>query len=348
MTQFNFKIRPVNEFAELFVSYAYREENKKQLDELNICVGYDVDNRLDIIDSKLSSFVKSEINYFKEIEGIGVIAYGFIDDFIDIYTVEDYFKQFEESSYEELFNYLGGSLLGEKLKDNNDEWDNVKNSLSDMMNYIENLEGIDDKCKISILDMYKSPEETKMRLRYILKKFKEVYLEFEEDTLKRVSEETEKYERLYKNDLDKFLSVNKFDIYDGFKNGNVDIYVTYSRNIGSRFNIKDDYAYVSIGYENIELEKYKMIENNLEKFLKLISDKTRQKILFLLADKPWYTQALAKELDITPATVNYHIQNFLFVDILTVNEEDNKVYYILNKEMIDNYISILRAKLKIK
>ena len=47
------------------------------------------------------------------------------------------------------------------------------------------------------------------------------------------------------------------------------------------------------------------------------------------------------------ATVNYHLQKFLIIGLVAVNQTDNKTYYKLNKETADKYIELLRKKLNL-
>lgn len=344
---FKFKHKPVINYETFIINYVCREEINDTLGIVDIKCG--LDKYLDLFDSKLSSFIKKEIEFFKPLEGIIAVTSGFIEDFEELYSVQDYLDQFNKSTEEELFNYLGEAFIGEFSKDDNDEWEKVKNSMKLMKNYISSLEGIDENQKKNILDLYDSPNETRMRLKYIIEKFIQVYGEFEYELEEKSNKEKIRYEQLLNNNLEKFMRVNHLDKIKSIigEDDDIDIYVSYCNKVGVRFNKVENKLKAIIGYKNIEFYELKSLEKNLEKFLKLISDKTRQKIISLIADKPWYNQAMAKELDITPATVNYHIQSFLVIDLVSVNEKDNKVYYSLNKDIANKYIDILKGKLKL-
>lgn len=344
---FKFKYKPVIDYGTFIINYVCREEIDENLGIVDIKCG--LDKYLDLFDSKLSSFIKKEIEFFKPLEGITVATLGFIDDFEELYSVQDYLDEFNKSTDEELFNYLGGAFISEFSKGDNDGWEKVKYSMELMKSYISNLEGIDESHKKNILDLYDSPNETRMRLKYIIEKFIDIYSEFEDELREKSNKEKIRYEELLNENVEKFMKVNHLDKIKSIigEEDDVDIYVSYCNKVGVRFNKVENRVMAIIGYKNIEFEELKSLEKNLEKFLKLISDKTRQKIISLIADKPWYNQAMAKELDITPATVNYHIQSFLVIDLVSIDEKDNKIYYSLNKDMANKYIDILKGKLKL-
>lgn len=347
MKTFNFKNKPVIDYGAFIISYIARDEFNEILSPVDMKCS--LDKYLDIFDSKLSNFIKNEIEFFRHFEGITVVTLGFIDDFEELYSLQDYLDEFNKSTNEELFNYLGGAFIGAFSKDDNEGWGKVKHSMALMKNYISSLEGVDENHKKNILDLYDSPAETRMRLKYIIEKFIDIYSEFEDELLERSNKEKIRYEKLLNNNLEKFMRVNHLDKIKSIigEDDDIDIYVSYCNKVGVKFNKVENKLKVIIGYKNIEFDEFKSLEKNLEKFLKLISDKTRQKIISLIADKPWYNQAMAKELDITPATVNYHIQSFLVIDLVSIDERDNKVYYSLNKDMANKYIDILKGKLKL-
>lgn len=70
--------------------------------------------------------------------------------------------------------------------------------------------------------------------------------------------------------------------------------------------------------------------------LKAIGDPTRMKIIHLLAERPCYLQELAKELELTPATVSHHIGVLITEDLigLMVTSGKKRVYYQLRREKL--------------
>lgn len=303
----------------------------------------------DILYSSLTSYQKQEFTFFDEIYAFHVIFWGFIHDY-DIYTIDDYFKVFDECDIETLFNYIGGCFLGEKLIDDNKGWDDVKHDLVLMKNYIRNLTELSDEDKEIILDLYDSPEETKMRLRYIINKLAEVYKPLEPEILSILEKEEEVYINLYNSDKEKFFCSNFLDRL-GLKldsNMNLTVCMSYFSLVGVMIDdLSSPNPCAYVGYKNIEVFEFTTIENNLERFLKLLGDKTRQKILFLLSERPYYTHELAKKLNLAASTINHHLQTFVTIDIAYFKEKDNKCYYYLDKKNTKLFLDLLNNKLRL-
>lgn len=348
MINIKFHKRPIYQFAE-WVNYKYFDHRNEFFSTFHITLDEKLIKYTNLLDENISTFLKNELNFFNEAKVLQVIFYAYIDDY-DISTLDDYFDVFEKSSLETLFNYLGGCFLGQSLISDNKGWDDVKHDLTLMRNYIKNIEELSEEDKRVILDLYDSPEETKMRIKYLLTKLSKIYSTFEDEISAIIDKEEKKYIELYKSDKAKFIEINWFNRLDIHLESNLtlNLCVSYFSVIGLRVNtLTTNNIWAYVGYKNIEAYKYRHIENHFEKFLKLIGDKTRQKILFLLSERPWYTHELAKELNLAASTINYHLQNFVIIDIVSFKEIDNKCYYILNKENAKLFIDLLNSKLKL-
>lgn len=343
-----FVVRPALEFAITCRLYTYRKEDIKVLKENNIKADKRILEILDFFDDNLTPFLKKEIDFFKKTGSLVVSLFGFINDFQEIYSIEDYFKYFDKSTDDELFNYIGGSFLAQYLKDDNKGWNNVKDSISSMREYIVNVDGIKKNLKKDVLALFDSPQETKTRLRYVLNALYNIYKNFQDEINNNVLEITERFKNEFNEDSEKFWKANIFDGIVSLEKDNIKINCSYMFVFGLDFNINSNNdVVIVIGENSKEFIKTKKSNYSLDKFLKLISDKTRQKILRLLSYEDRYTQSLAKELSLTPATVNYHLQNFLLIGLLTVREEDNKMYYKLDKAMANRYIEDLKERLNL-
>lgn len=343
--------KPILEFVSTFLVYMNIEENLKLISEYGVEIDEYAYEVIKSIDEKLSSFVKGEIEFYRPLDSIAVSVLGFAHDLETITNIGEYFNNFDVYTDEELFDYLGGAFLTRYYKADNEQWGMVNHDLNLMREYISSIDDIDYEMKDRILSLYQSPVETKMRLRHIVSSFYNVYKEFEDELVKKAREEKNRYLELVKNDPYKFIDINYLntviDTNEDKCKYEIDIYVSYMSHFGVNFNSRENKLSAVIGCKNIELYNSRTISTNLEKFLKLISDNTRQKILFHLAERPWYTQELSRELGITPATVNYHLQNFLLIDLITLKEEKNKVYYFLNKKVANRYLDYLKNKLKL-
>lgn len=109
---------------------------------------------------------------------------------------------------------------------------------------------------------------------------------------------------------------------------------------------------LSVGYDNSILnysigiyffilgelkEKYSSYEEALLSDLKALGDNTRLSIMYNLGKKPMYTQELAEELDLTPATISHHIDILLKNELISITmdvEKGKRIYYEINKNKL--------------
>ena len=80
-----------------------------------------------------------------------------------------------------------------------------------------------------------------------------------------------------------------------------------------------------------------------EVFLKIIADNTKLGILKLLQQKPMYGIQLADALNCTNANISHHMHVLLDNALITVKKENNRMYYSLNKEAINERLDSLKT-----
>lgn len=115
--------------------------------------------------------------------------------------------------------------------------------------------------------------------------------------------------------------------------------------------VKSSSLYMGLFVKDLVLNKKKKeVVENIVSRLKAISDINRYKILKMASENPVYLQELSRELDMRPSTLSHHIQYLANERLLKVDiEQDNrKIYYSINKEMIENTIENLRDLIKEK
>jgi len=105
--------------------------------------------------------------------------------------------------------------------------------------------------------------------------------------------------------------------------------------------------YVFFGISAISLEKLcESAESDKEKasrFLKCLSDNTKQSILQLLKDEPLYGSQLAEKLNCTGANISWHMSALLGLDLVCMKKENNRVYFSLNKEAIHKHLEVAKG-----
>ncbi|MDV4150939.1 winged helix-turn-helix domain-containing protein [Clostridium sp. AL.422] len=101
-----------------------------------------------------------------------------------------------------------------------------------------------------------------------------------------------------------------------------------------------------LGYkfqELMNLSKGKKDEEEiLLERLKCISDKSKYEILKMLNNEPLYSQQIAQKLNLTTATISYHMNALALNKLVTINKIDNKGYYSINKEEINKICTLLQ------
>ncbi len=80
--------------------------------------------------------------------------------------------------------------------------------------------------------------------------------------------------------------------------------------------------------------------------LKCLSDKSKFTILKLLKEKPMFGQEIAMALSLTTATVSYHMNALLCAKLVFIERIENKIFYTINSECVDEIVEVLKKELK--
>lgn len=73
----------------------------------------------------------------------------------------------------------------------------------------------------------------------------------------------------------------------------------------------------------------------LSQHLKCFSDDTKAKILLELRKGDTYQAALAKQLNLTPATISHHLDYLANCGVISNDVHEKKIYYHLEREWVD-------------
>lgn len=80
---------------------------------------------------------------------------------------------------------------------------------------------------------------------------------------------------------------------------------------------------------------------------KALSDPARRDILEMLKNKPLSAGEIAKQFDMTQATVSYHLKELKKADLIRENRKKNFIYYELNLTVLEElmmWLSDLKNK----
>lgn len=89
--------------------------------------------------------------------------------------------------------------------------------------------------------------------------------------------------------------------------------------------------------ENFILNGKRIKKEDIVNIGKLLSDKSKVDILELTGRKPFYGKELANELQLSTATISYHVNSLLSEGLLKAEVNANKVFYSLNREVLATY-----------
>lgn len=86
-------------------------------------------------------------------------------------------------------------------------------------------------------------------------------------------------------------------------------------------------------------------EETALQILKLLSDKSKFEILAYTQKKAAYGSELAKHLDLTTATISHHMNALLTKGLVTIEREENKVFYRSNKKVVGEILDYCKKVL---
>lgn len=335
------KLNPICEiFGLIYMSQNYDEVTNLLIKELNnsgINGKLFFKKNLKIFDKYIKTFNKykvvneSEVFFFDEDDTaiFLVIAFTLINN-------EDLINSIDNMTNEEIKAIIL-DVYNEQF-----EQETTIDSISTLNNIIEFIKELDLK------------EDTKWKLMIILNDPKKYY----KSLIKTIEDNRNAYREAYKavekslskliSNYIKYVNSDKCEVLNNvIKNHDSKINIIPTLSFGtSLFEFKNTY-FVGVLYEITYNEYVNSMGNKGELILKLkaLSDKSKLEIISLLKTEPKYSLEIAEALDLTPATVSYHMGSLLECGMVVVEKKQGKVYYNLNKTGLKNFIDELNSAL---
>jgi DNA-binding MarR family transcriptional regulator len=103
--------------------------------------------------------------------------------------------------------------------------------------------------------------------------------------------------------------------------------------------------YIRIGIlldERFEMVDRKIKKEDIAEVGKLLSDKSKLDILEYVSRKPCYGKEIANELNLSTATISYHVNALIKSGFLQAEVIANKVYYCIERERISKYLEEIK------
>ena len=335
-----FKINTCLEFACALRMVGKKEMMSNIAREMNFNTHKRDEELVEALEKGMSKYIKTEIEYFFSICSIEAILAAFVADYDNIENVNELLKLIERADETILFKYLGGIFISEQLSKFNIDWNGLKDNLDKMKCYIEECDAEESTAKERLLECFENPEETKQRLCFLFKQFyQKSYQPIEEEVLSEIRKVEDEYRITFNSSPQAFIEryfFNFFKVENGQWDYKFNIHLSlflqvYFWNVNIH-DYKEKCGWNVLGIRTNEFYFKKEAKDRVDRFLKVLSDKRRVDIIKLLSYKSYYGYEIAAKLELTPATVNYHINFLMDADIISFDREENKVYYTLNKD----------------
>ena len=100
-------------------------------------------------------------------------------------------------------------------------------------------------------------------------------------------------------------------------------------------------------YENLLIPNMTTVFNDIASAVKALGDSTRLAIVKVLLKNDLTNKALARLVNITPASVSQHLKVLKDSDLLIANRQKNNIFYSINKEKLSELMSNLNHFLEL-
>lgn len=281
----------------------------------------------------LSNYLNQELKYFFDLPGLGYILYKYVLRYPEIITVDKFIDMFKKIEAHDLaFDIVKSVCKNNMPKENTLEYQTLKNDTNEMLKFVEQTTFQDSKRKQIVLEMLENSEEAKQRLNLLLCQFyTRCFSPIESYITDLISESIQKYQLLFNNNSKEFME--QYFNFNLTSTSNIIIHLSFFK-YASWHNyslyLKNSADWFILGIYSDLLFNRDFSSERLAAFFKSISDPNRIEILKLLCERPWFGQELADKLNITGATVSYHMAFLQRIGAVTFIKSDNRSYYSLN------------------
>lgn len=194
----------------------------------------------------------------------------------------------------------------------------------------------DEKTSLFFLQTKKHPKEYKDKTIEALQTFYTLYYKpFENKVYAFMKGKLEDHNRLFQENHMKFLNTIGIGDYSKIidKEKYFRIFVSFYVDLGL-FYFSTDNMFIMFYGHTIEYRFNNKLNLERSKALfKALSDETRLEIIKITSQHPWYNKELAEYFNLSTATLSYHLNLLLDLDILNFEPSaNNRYYYTTNKE----------------
>lgn len=262
-----------------------------------------------------------------------------LDKFNDIEQIMDTVRSFSKIQY--LYRFFGEEM---EVKD----IERIVNREIEIEVYIEDKPWIRKNSLEALNYIFFNTVEFREKMESLIKEinndvFNKKIDKLNEEYLSGINEVKEKLKKKIPIDVAQDIIGKQFRrVYDFTKHIFIPSYFIYPPNIRF-FNSNTQITIYTIRHEEVENDV-----DELASSLKIISDKTRLEILKILAVEPSYGKALAKEMNLSAATISHHLEQLKAIGLVNEERIKNIKYYSTNpnnlKVLLNRIFKIVLVK----
>lgn len=202
------------------------------------------------------------------------------------------------------------------------------------------IESYSEEVASYFIQAKKHPEEYKNHAIEVFETFYDLYYKSSEDKVYSFMEEKcEKLNEMVGNNFLTFINtVGVGDYSDVIGEGKkFRIFVSYYIDVGMINFYNRDTFVMFCGHSSEQWYNNITMQEKAKNLFKALSDDKRLEIIKVTSKRPWYNKELADYLNLSPATLSYHINILLSLEILNFEPSiDNKYYYTTNVNNLKN------------
>ena len=327
-------------FEFLYSLFAIGTEDNfyKMIVDYNLEPNEDIREFINTNNNNLSQYLQKELKYFFDLSGLGYVLYKVILKNENIKEVSELIAFVENLSKNDLTLLMVRSFFKKSLTLKElSELTLDKKGKHEIIDLLEKTSFQHEDRKKKIIDSLENPEEIKQRLLLLLRQYYEKSFKRIETKLEMsLSTEKAKYESTYNTDPKSFI-LKYLNINNSTEYSNISVHISFFKYVGiQHYSLEEvnssDWFILGI-YTDVLFDSEKNDEN-LAVFFKALSDANRIKIIKLLKDRPWFGLELAEKLNLTPATISYHMGFLQQAGIVTYEKSEKRSYFSLKNERV--------------
>ena len=267
-------------------------------------------------------------------------------------TVKTYFDELRVLTDEQVLEaiYIGLVLNDTVIEKEMYTVEKLKTDSALFMTLMDELEAGDEE-KWKIVKLIRTPRESLLGWLELLEEIEPIFNRYYDEVAESVA--------LYGEDLVERFNLPDQDTISIISNGMINkdvlssnrILISFVNCCEVRLSVKDKVPYVLWGIENeVVLKKIKQAEEEeqVNRILsyKNLGDKTRYEVLRCIANGMQSTKEIAQQLNVSSATISYHLNNLMTSKLIRLVYEDGKYYNKINQEWIETCFNELKKDLK--